>query len=153
MMKSTIIHHLCVMGAYAYISLSPWKLEGIERGLSLIPGEVKRFESEMMMAHSLPIPKVGWNAVKFNEQISVDSEKLSRFYFTHSYAAAAPSNEPADTMGDGCSAQAFYYLNQHQQEVVGAVVQGKFVGLQFHPEKSGRHGLNLLRSILTSSPF
>lgn len=33
MMKSTIIHHLCVMGAYAYISLSPWKLEGIERGL------------------------------------------------------------------------------------------------------------------------
>ena len=50
------------------------------------------------------------------------------FYFTHSYAAAAPFNEPADTMRDGCSAQAFYYLNQHQQEVIGAVVQGKFVG-------------------------
>ena len=33
MMKSTIIHHLCVMGAYVYISLSPWQTEGIERGL------------------------------------------------------------------------------------------------------------------------
>ena len=33
MMKSTLIHHICVMAAYGYISLSPWKLEGIERGL------------------------------------------------------------------------------------------------------------------------
>jgi len=108
-----------------------------------------------------PTPSVGWYPLM--RQSSVDmlsiypdlvNQLLSHeFYFTHSYAAAAPFNEPADTMRDGCSAEAFYYLNQHQQEVVGAVVQGKFVGLQFHPEKSGRNGLNLLRSILTSSPF
>ena len=106
-------------------------------------------------------PSVGWYPLK--RHISVDmlsiypdlvNQLLSHeFYFTHSYAAAAPFNEPANTLRNVSSAQAFYYLNQHQQEVIGAVVQGKFVGLQFHPEKSGRNGLNLLRSILTSSPF
>ena len=92
-----------------------------------------------------PTPSVGWYPL--TRHISVDmfsiypdlvNQLLSHeFYFTHSYAATVPFNESANTMRDGCSAQAFYYLNQHQQEVVGAVVQGKFVGLQFHPEKSG----------------
>ena len=106
-------------------------------------------------------PSVGWYPLTRHISVNMLSiypdlvnQLLSHeFYFTHSYAASAPFNEPADTMRDGCSAQAFYYVNQHQQEVVGAVVQGKFVGLQFHPEKSGRNGLNLLRAILTSSPF
>ena len=108
-----------------------------------------------------PTPSVGWYLLK--RHISVDmlsiypdlvNQLLSHeFYFTHSYAAVASPNELADTRGDESRAQACYYLNQHQHEVVGAVVQGKYVGLQFHPEKSGRNGLNLLRCILTSSPF
>ena len=108
-----------------------------------------------------PTPSVGWYPLMRHirvDMLSINPDFVNQllsheFYFTHSYAAAAPFNEPADTMRYGCSAQTFYYLNQHQQEVIGAVVQGKFVGLQFHPEKSGRNGLNLLRSILTSSPF
>ena len=109
-----------------------------------------------------PTPSVGWYPLK--RHISVDMlaiypdlvyQLLSHeFYFTHSYAAvAAPFNESADSLRHCCRGQVFYYQNQYQQEVVGAIVQGKFVGLQFHPEKSGRNGLNLLRSILTSSPF
>ena len=108
-----------------------------------------------------PTPSVGWYQLKRHVLIgmlSTNSNLINQlmsheFYFTHSYAAVVPSNNLDDSPWDASGAQTFYYENQHGEEVVGAIVQNKFVGLQFHPEKSGRNGLRLLRSILTSAPF
>lgn len=108
-----------------------------------------------------PAPSVGWYQLKRHVSVGMlptHSDLINQlmsheFYFTHSYAAEVPSNYLGASTRDSFSAQAFYYDNQRGEEVVGAIVQGKFVGLQFHPEKSGKNGLRLLKSILTSAPF
>ena len=109
-----------------------------------------------------PTPSVGWFQLKRHAPIGISSSITPNlnnllmshpFYFTHSYAASTTCeclDQPAPYTSE---AQAFYYETQDRTEVVGAIVKDKYVGLQFHPEKSGQNGLCLLQSILTSEPF
>lgn len=110
--------------------------EGIEKGLSLIPGEVKRFDDATMASYSLPIPNVGWNTVKINQAMSVDSEKLSRFYFTHSYYAQPDFTD-----------HIFGYSN-YGITFASVVRRDNIFGVQFHPEKSNVAGQEFFKRLL-----
>jgi imidazole glycerol phosphate synthase glutamine amidotransferase subunit len=99
------------------------------RGLSLIPGTVRRFPGRK-------IAQIGWN-----QTIARPSSNIFRgigdnsfFYYIHSYYA-----DPAD--GTVCAAEAEYYLRY-----CCAVERGALAAVQFHPEKSGEAGLALLRN-------
>lgn len=98
-------------------------------GLGLIKGGVK------LMTPALPIPHIGWNSLEFNEPCRLlDNVNNGEYvYFVHSYAADCPSENVAAYCDYG-------------MKVPALVQSGNVYGAQFHPEKSGETGLNILRS-------
>jgi glutamine amidotransferase len=103
-------------------------------GLGLIAGEVTRLETG-----GLRIPHIGWNEVRFERPSSVTAE-LPRagcpFYHVHSFAAR-PS-DPETVIG----------TTEYGERFATIVERGSVFGVQFHPEKSSRHGLRMLHSFV-----
>ena len=98
-------------------------------GLGLLPGEVTALRAPR-------VPHIGWNLVTF-ERPSVLTEGLGEaaaFYHVHSLAPE-PAN-PDDVVGRG----------EYGGRFVSIVERGNVMGVQFHPEKSSRDGLALLRN-------
>ena len=107
---------------------------GVHEGLGLIPGEV------VPMAGSIPtelkIPHIGWNALRF----TAPDHPLFRYirpgdmvYFVHSFYAS------------GCGEHTLATA-EYGRELTAAVGWENVLGCQFHPEKSGAVGLNILRA-------
>lgn len=98
-------------------------------GLGFIKGSVR-----LMTPKRLNIPHMGWNSLEFNEKCSLlDNCKDGEYvYFVHSYAAECPSENVAAYCDYG-------------MKVPALVFSGNVYGAQFHPEKSGEAGLNILR--------
>ena len=106
---------------------------GVHEGLGLIPGTIRPIAD--VIPAGLKIPQIGWNAL----EIRRDSPILSRVkngdcvYFVHSYYAA--ECEPA-----------IVAVTDYGAPLTAVVQNGSVYGCQFHPEKSGAIGLNILRS-------
>jgi len=103
-------------------------VDGVEvRGLSVIPGTVRRFPGRKL-------PQIGWNQTEARPGSALfrGINEKSFFYYIHSYYA-----DPADK--SVCAAEADYYLRY-----CCAVERGALAAVQFHPEKSGAAGLALL---------
>lgn len=112
---------------------------GVHEGLSLIPGEVKHLTK---LGCGLRVPHVGWNDVNYKEgsPLFMHIPQKSDFYFVHSFAFV-PDNV------DHVLAATSYDID------ITAVVGHKCImGCQFHPEKSSKAGLQLLRNFLELSP-
>lgn len=106
--------------------------EGTESGLGWIAGDVKRFA--LPADAGLPIPHMGWAKVEPTPGAKLfDPSGAERFYFVHSFHMVC--DEPS-----AVSAHAEYGYR-----FVAAVEQGHVFGTQFHPEKSHRFGLALMR--------
>jgi imidazole glycerol-phosphate synthase subunit HisH len=100
-------------------------------GLGLLPGTVDALE-----APGLKLPQIGWNAVRWKRasRICGGLPDPCAFYHVHSFAAKAA--DPADAVGTA----------DYGAEFVSAVEREPVYGVQFHPEKSGPHGLRLLEN-------
>jgi glutamine amidotransferase len=100
-------------------------------GLGLLSGKVER-----LPAPGLKVPHIGWNVVKWERRTALveDLPDESPFYFVHSYAPMGVSEE--DVLGTAGYGEPF----------VCAVERAPVYGVQFHPEKSSVHGLQLLRN-------
>jgi glutamine amidotransferase len=112
---------------------------GSSRGLGLIPGRVDRLPQAPDGSAGLRIPNVGWRRVerRGNSALLGGCSASPMFYFVHSYVP-----EPAD------EADVRGVLAFNGREVAVLVEHGNIFGCQFHPEKSGTEGLNLLRGFL-----
>src|ERR687894_1218754 len=102
--------------------------EGAE-GLGILPGAVTRLESPRL-------PHIGWNLVTFERTASL-TEGLgdaAAFYHVHSFACR-PS-DAGDVVGKA----------EYGERFASIVERGNVMGVQFHPEKSSRDGLALLRN-------
>ena len=99
-------------------------------GLGLVPGRVRRIET------GLKLPHIGWNSLSFPNPspLLAGVEEGSYVYFVHSFCAVA--DDP-----DTVIAQTDYGV-----PVTAAVQRGNVYGCQFHPEKSGEVGLQILRN-------
>ena len=99
------------------------------RGLSIIPGNIRRFPVRK-------VPQIGWNqtAAKPDAALFRGIYADSFFYYIHSYYAQPTDNSV-------CAAEAEYGLRY-----CSAVERGALAAVQFHPEKSGAVGLELLRT-------
>jgi glutamine amidotransferase len=97
-------------------------------GLGIIPGQVIRF------APGLKVPHMGWNTVTYGQEsrLFAGIPSGTYFYFVHSYYALPA----AETIG----------RTQYGVEFASAISFGNCHAVQFHPEKSGRAGLQLLRN-------
>jgi len=100
-------------------------------GIGLLSGTVTR-----LAAPGLKIPHIGWNEVTL-ERPSALTEGFgatASFYHVHSYAARP--DDDADVVGRG----------EYGERFVSIAERGTIMGAQFHPEKSSRNGLALLRN-------
>ena len=107
---------------------------GEHEGLGLIKGSIRPIAD--VIDADLKIPHIGWNALDFNGSESKLFKYISEgdcVYFVHSYHAAKCE--------DYVIAKAEYGA-----PLTAAVANGNVFGCQFHPEKSGNVGLNILRA-------
>ena len=101
--------------------------------LGLIKGSVKPIAP--MIGEGLKVPHIGWNSLKINPESKLFAgiPEDSYVYFVHSYYAA------------DC-ASAVIANAEYGAPLTAAVQNGNVFGCQFHPEKSGTVGLNILRA-------
>ncbi|OGK35574.1 imidazole glycerol phosphate synthase, glutamine amidotransferase subunit [Candidatus Roizmanbacteria bacterium RIFCSPLOWO2_01_FULL_38_12] len=105
--------------------------EGNADCLGLIAGKVKKFNSGMK------VPQIGWNEVKIsNSKFSVFDEisDKSLFYFVHSYFCVPKDKEL--TVG----------ITEYGSKYCSIFTKDNIVGVQFHPEKSGKVGFQVLKN-------
>ena len=107
---------------------------GEREGLGLIKGHVDRIPDT-----GLVIPHMGWNKLEYNRQCPL-FEGLGEdeyVYFVHSYQAY-------------CGDEALNAYVEYGSKIPAVVSDGKFVyGCQFHPEKSGQTGLDILKNFVS----
>jgi glutamine amidotransferase len=106
--------------------------QGEHNGLGLIAGDV------VMLPAGRIIPHMGWNKVRLSEDMEIfaglGSEK--HFYFAHSYYANVSDKEAKIAFTD------------YGFDLPAAVRKGNIFGTQFHPEKSGPQGLQVLKNFV-----
>jgi imidazole glycerol-phosphate synthase subunit HisH len=106
------------------------ELGGAE-GIGLLGGTVEAID-----APGLKVPQIGWNEVSWRRgsPLADGLPDPAALYHVHSYAPRPASDD--DVLGTAV----------YGSELVSAVARAPLFGVQFHPEKSGRHGLRLLRN-------
>ena len=111
-------------------------------GLDQWPGEVVRLDAPV-------VPHMGWSPVRAPEgSVLFDGVADERFYFVHSYAV---QTDPAAALGgDSPLEPPRVTWAEHGVPFVAAVENGALSATQFHPEKSGDAGAQLLRNWVTS---
>ena len=102
-------------------------------GLNLIPGNVKPIRE--VIVGNLKIPQMGWNSLDFTNPSEIYSRtpENSYVYFVHSYAAF-------------CDGKYITATTDYGAPLTASVQRENIYGVQYHPEKSGNVGLDILRS-------
>ena len=112
---------------------------GVHKGLGLIKGTVAYIDEDLKKQGitDLKVPHIGWNALDFKED-----EPLFKYikqgdcvYYVHSF------------YGRDCE-ESTIATSMYGIKITGAVRNGSVYGTQFHPEKSGDVGLNILRAFM-----
>jgi imidazole glycerol-phosphate synthase subunit HisH len=114
-----------------------WLFEGSDEapdlpGLGLLSGQCRRLAS----SEAIKIPHVGWNTLSLQRDASIleGVADQSQVYFTHSYVAPLTSETVA--------------MAEHGEPFSAVVQRANIAGVQFHPEKSGEVGLQILRNFI-----
>ncbi|MEW6608430.1 MAG: imidazole glycerol phosphate synthase subunit HisH [bacterium] len=109
--------------------------EGTLSGLGWLDAEVVRFKFDTSC--NLKIPHMGWDTVELvKENCMFKGLEQSRFYFVHSYHVVCHNR--LDILAETCYGYNF----------VSAVQKDNIIGVQFHPEKSHKFGMTLLRNFV-----
>ena len=104
--------------------------DGEWQGLGIVPGKVVRFQVQP----DLKIPHMGWNQLQITGEppLLANNPRDAHFYFVHSYHVV-----PTDR-------SVVIAESEHGERFVAAIGRGNLWATQFHPEKSQKHGLQLL---------
>ncbi len=105
---------------------------GIHKGLGVIPGRVVRFR----LAKKYKVPHMGWNRIKKQKRLPMLAEipDGSYFYFVHSYYVIPEDPEVVVTTTD------------YPRDFCSSIAKENIFACQFHPEKSQKIGLTLLKA-------
>ena len=106
--------------------------EGSEKGLGWIDAQTKKFDSSL----GIKVPHMGWNYVlpKTNSPICKELNHKSRFYFVHSYYVQTNNDQ------NSCM------KSNYSIEFDSALQNNNIYGVQFHPEKSHKYGMQILKN-------
>jgi len=111
--------------------------EGVEPGLGVIAGKVRRFRSEP----GLTIPHMGWNQLQFTQRDLSLWQNLPSdpwVYFVHSYYVDPVDWEVRSAI-----------VTHGSQNVTAAIAKDNLMAVQFHPEKSSSTGLQMLSNFVS----
>lgn len=111
--------------------------EGVEKGLGIVKGKVKRFRPEP----NITIPHMGWNQLEIHQPQAILWEHLPPnpwVYFVHSYYV--DPTEP--DINAAC-------VTHGNQIVTAAIARDNLMAVQFHPEKSSNIGLQILSNFVS----
>jgi glutamine amidotransferase len=108
--------------------------EGNLNGLSWIDAEVAYFRAARDA--SLPVPHMGWNTIHIKQKNALITDEEQRFYFVHSYWVKC--NDTLDVIATA----------NYGGEFVAAFHHNNLYGVQFHPEKSHRFGMSLMKKFV-----
>jgi glutamine amidotransferase len=104
---------------------------GFSLGLNLIDAEIHKIP----ISKNIKIPHIGWNNVEHDSSgIFRDTTPNADFYFVHSYHMVLKEENIK-----------FFYTD-HGEKIIAYVEKNNIYGTQFHPEKSQKDGLNLLKN-------
>jgi glutamine amidotransferase len=108
--------------------------EGNQPGLGWIDANTKKFPT----MNNLKVPHVGWNFAHFQKSSLLTNEIGSpqRYYFTHSYYVEVVHQENS------------LMKTEHGIKFDSAIVKDNIFGVQFHPEKSHKFGLKILKNFM-----
>jgi len=103
--------------------------EGKSKGLNIIPGKVLKFPPDQ----KFKVPHMGWNLVSYNNNSLSENLEGNRYYFVHNYYFIP--KDSSHILG-----QTNYII-----DFVSCIKRDNVFGVQFHPEKSHKYGMNLLK--------
>ena len=127
---------ICV-GYQLLFETSEEALDGT-RGFGFFAGKVRRFTTP-----GLKVPQIGWNSLQFpatRHRLWEGLPENPHVFFVHSYYPA-PQN-PAETIAS----------TEYGESFAAAAARGNVAGTQFHPEKSQKVGLRILRNFIQAIP-
>ncbi len=133
MEEKTPILGIC-LGMQLFLGYSE---EGECTGLGWIAGDVKHFE---LSGQEWKVPHMGWDYIKRqgNSKLLENPAPDERFYFVHSYYATCKDRNNAVA------------VTEYGITFDSVIQKGNIVGTQFHPEKSHRFGMNILKNFAES---
>ncbi|MBN8193885.1 imidazole glycerol phosphate synthase subunit HisH [Bacillus sp. NTK074B] len=112
------------------------KENGTTKGLSLMPGQVLHIPKEDGQGHSFKVPHMGWNFLHFGKKTPLLEGLTEGYvYFVHSYYVHEGSKDVIAASADYAGVQ-----------IPAVVSRDNIYGMQFHPEKSGELGMQLLEN-------
>ena len=105
----------------------------ITKGLGVISGKIKKFSNKKLI-----IPHMGWNTIRVNKVDPIVKKNLNEkdFYFVHSYIYENINKE--NILG----------LTTYGKNFPSIINKGNIYGVQFHPEKSHKNGLKLIKNFI-----
>ena len=108
----------------------------ITKGLGVISGKIKKFSNKKLI-----IPHMGWNTIRVNKVDPIIKKNLNEkdFYFVHSYIYENINKE--NILG----------LTTYGKNFPSIINKGNIYGVQFHPEKSHKNGLKLIKNFIMKS--
>ena len=110
--------------------------EKTTKGLGIIQGEIKKFKKK-----NLIIPHMGWNSLHINNEDKILTSAFNEkdFYFVHSYIFERVKK--SDVLA----------TTKYGKNFPSVVKKGNVYGVQFHPEKSHKKGLKLIKNFILNS--
>jgi glutamine amidotransferase len=105
---------------------------GENDGLGWIPGEVRR----LTVPAGLRVPHIGWNSVSGTGTLFKGIPPNSSFYFVHSFHLVPEQRSVVSG------------TTEYGETFVSAIEEGNLMAVQFHPEKSHKYGLVLLKNFI-----
>ncbi len=108
---------------------------GEQKGLNFLPGTFSKIETK------LPVPHIGWSKTKIIKKTLLTQAipNDSYFYYVHSYALKRKREKENSWHVGICT---------YEEELVSIIEHKNLFGVQFHPEKSQKTGLNMLKNFL-----
>lgn len=109
--------------------------EGTLRGLSFIDAKVRKFNANK----EYKVPHMGWNTVSISKESKIFlgmTEQENRFYFVHSYYVDC--HDQSDILT----------VTNHGISFTSSFERENIIGVQFHPEKSHKFGMQLIKNFL-----
>tara|TARA_A100001011_G_C14273417_1_gene828033 strand:+ start:646 stop:2088 length:1443 start_codon:yes stop_codon:yes gene_type:complete len=139
-LKNKAIIGICLGMQLLFEESEEYKLS---KGLGVIEGKITKLSSKNG-DEFLPLPHIGWNKIIYNKDIldkDLDYFDSIYQYFVHSFGCIIKKNNPKDLL---------FSSIYGENNFISGVRKNNIIGFQFHPERSGKNGLDLLQKSIQS---